>query len=142
MRPGQQVFVDHMVCSTKGRLFKSKGKSLEKDMYCGACVFTDAYSQLVWVQCQTSLNSHQTLQAKEAFEDYSRDFGVVIQQYISDNASAFTSSQFAQELADLKQVTVRAAPGAHHHNAAERAIRTISSMHHDDTCRHPLAGDV
>ena len=128
MRPGQRVFVDHMVCSTKGRLFNTKGKSLEKDMYCGACVFTDAYSQLVWVQCQTSLNSHQTLQAKEAFEDYSRDFGVVIQQYISDNASAFTSSQFAQELADLKQVTVRAAPGAHHHNAAERAIRTISSI--------------
>ena len=129
MRPGQRVFVDHMVCSTKGRLYGSKGKSLERDMYCGACVFYDACSQLIWVQGQTALNSHQTLHAKEAFEDYSRDFGVVVQQYVSDNASAFTSAEFAQELADLKQVMVRAAPGAHHHNAGgERAIRTITSI--------------
>ena len=41
LHPGQCVSVDHFVCSTKGRLFTSRGKSSPKDMCSGSCVFID-----------------------------------------------------------------------------------------------------
>jgi hypothetical protein len=37
--PGQCVSVDHFVCSTKGRLFTSRGKTDANEMYSGGCLF-------------------------------------------------------------------------------------------------------
>ena len=67
--PGQAVSVDHFVCSTKGRLFKSRGKTDPKDMYCGGCTFVDHASGYIHIIFQSHLNSHQTLQAKEQYEE-------------------------------------------------------------------------
>jgi len=39
--PGQEVSVDHFVCSEKGRLFTSRGKTADKDMYADGCIFVD-----------------------------------------------------------------------------------------------------
>ena len=128
LKPGQRVFVDHFVSSAKGRLFGSKGKTPEDDMYCGGAIFYDAASQLIRVEFQSSLNTHQTLAAKDCFEQYARDHGVIPTQYVFDNGTAFTSSEFAQRLSSFEQTSRRAAPGAHHHNPAERAIRTVTSI--------------
>ena len=89
--PGQAISVDHFVCSTKGRLFKSRGKTDPKDMYCGGCSFVDHASGYIHIAFQSSLNSHQTLQTKEQYEELCRDHGIVPQFFVTDNGSSFTS---------------------------------------------------
>ena len=39
--PGQRISVDHYICSTRGRLLTSAGKTRKEDMYCGGCIFVD-----------------------------------------------------------------------------------------------------
>jgi transposase InsO family protein len=75
------------------------------------------------------LTSHETLGAKERFEFSCRDFGVIIQQYLSDNGSAFTSNEFANHLARFEQTARFAGVGAHHHNGiAKKAIQDVMSI--------------
>ena len=124
--PGQRTSVDHFICSTKGRLFTSRGKTSEQDMYTGGCIFVDHSTAHIHVEFQKHLNSHETLRAKEQYEALCRDYGVVPQTYQSDNGSSFTSSSYAAKLAQFEQITRFAGAGAHHHNGtAERAIQTI-----------------
>ena len=89
--PGQRVFVDHFQCSTPGRLFGSLGKTKSSSMYSGGCVFVDACSGSVYVELQVTMSSHETLQSKERYESWCRDHGVVPQECITDNGTAFTS---------------------------------------------------
>jgi hypothetical protein len=88
--PGQTVSADHFICSTKGRLFKSRGRESEQEMYEGGCLFVDHATGYINVQFQNSLNSHQTLTAKQQFEEHCRDHGVVVQRYQTDNMLPFT----------------------------------------------------
>lgn len=127
--PGAQTSVDHFVCSTKGRLFTSRGKSLDKDMYMGGAIFVDHASGHVHVEFQTSTSSHATLESKHKYEAMARDVGVVPQTYLADNGTSFTSAAFTEKLRDFQQTIRFAGAGAHHHNGrAERAIRTIMSI--------------
>ena len=129
LMPGAETSVDHFICSTKGRLFSSKGKSQEKDMYVGGCIFVDHASGHVHVEFQTSLHTHQTLDAKAKYEAMARDVGVIPQSYLADNGSSYTSSSFAERLQHFEQTIRFAGTGAHHHNGkAERAIQTIMSI--------------
>ena len=127
--PGQEVSVDHFVCSTKGRLFSSYGRTSDSNLYCGGCIFVDHASGFIHTEMQKSLSSHETLRAKVSFEEICRDSGIVIQSFVSDNGSAFTSKNFTDHLSTFRQVQRYAGVGAHHHNAvAERSIRTIMSI--------------
>ena len=127
--PGQCIAVDHFVCSTKGRLFESKGKTKDDRMYCGGAIFVDMASGHVDCIFQTHLSTHETLKAKESFELKCRDVGVVPQQYLSDNGSAFTSKEYTSHLQQFRQIQRFAGVGAHHHNGvAERAIQSIMSI--------------
>ena len=127
--PGNKTSVDHFICSTKGRLFTSRGKSLDKDMYLGGCIFVDHASGHVHVEFQTTTTTHQTLEAKSRYEAMARDVGVVPQTYLADNSTAFTSAAYSERLQRFEQVIHFAGTGAHHHNGkAERAIRTIMSI--------------
>ena len=127
--PGQEVSVDHFKCSTKGRLFTSMGKTAESDMYTGGAIFVDHASNYIDVQFQTQPNTHETIKSKQAFELQCRDFGVLVQKYISDNGTAFTSADFTKELSQFNQTIRFAGVGAHHHNGhVERAIGTIMSI--------------
>lgn len=152
--PGQRIFVDHFVCAknSKGRTFSSFGKEADSDMYSGGCVFYDAASKYIDVRFQRQFNTHETLESKGLFEAFAREQGVIPQEYVSDGGRCFTSQDFGQHLGEFKQVLAFAAPGAHHHNPAERAIRTVTSiaramMIHSaihwpemsDTCLWPMA---
>ena len=129
LSPGQRVSVDHFVCSTRGRLFSSRGKSNQNEMYCGGCIFVDHSSNHIDVEFQAHLNTHETLQAKEKYELMCRDLGVVAQSFLTDNGSAFSSKEFASELAKFEQIIRFAGTGAHHHNGrAERSIQTIMAI--------------
>jgi hypothetical protein len=99
LAPGQRVSVDHFVCSTKGRLFRSQGETSQDDMCCSGCVFVDHTSSYVHVKFQAHLITHETLQAKASYELMSRDLGVIAQSFLTDNGSAFASKAFASQLA-------------------------------------------
>jgi hypothetical protein len=66
--PGQRISVDHFICSTKGRLSTSAGKTKESEMYDGGCIFVDSGSGYVHVEFQTTLDTHKSLKAKQKFE--------------------------------------------------------------------------
>ena len=128
--PGSKVSVDHFISSVKGRLFSgfNRGQS-DDDRYSGGCIFVDHASGFIHVEFQSSLSSHDTLKAKLEFERICRDVGVVVQTYMSDNGTAFTSRDFSEHLSSYHQISQFAGVGAHHHNAqAERSIRTIMSI--------------
>ena len=57
--PGQTVSVDHFVCSTKGRLFTSQCRSKDADMYTGGAIYVDMATNLVHVEFQRHLNTHE-----------------------------------------------------------------------------------
>ena len=127
--PGQEVSVDHFICSTKGRLFSGYNKGSDTSRFCGGCIFVDHASGFLHVEHQSSLSSHDTLQAKLNFDKICQDSGIMVQKFMSDNGTAFTSQQFSSHLEQFKQVSKFAGAGAHHHNAqAERSIRTIMSI--------------
>jgi len=129
LMPGQEVSVDHFVCSQKGRLFQTRGKESEKDKYCGGCIFVDHASNYIHVEFLQVLTSHATLDAKTSFEAYCRDVGVIPVKFLSDNGSAFTSKEFVQHLNTFHQISRFAGVGSHHQNGhAERAIQTIMSI--------------
>jgi len=109
--PGQEICVDHFICSTKGRLFTSKRKSKDDDMY---AIFVDQSSGYIHIEFQTSMSSHATLRAKESFESTCRDYGVVPQRYLSDNGSAFTSTNYRHHLMQFTQIQRFAGVRAHH----------------------------
>ena len=77
--PGQEVSVDHFICSTKGRLFTSRGKSKDEKLFCGGCIFVDHSSNYVHVDPTPPVSSHKTLRSKVNFERMCRDFGVIPQ---------------------------------------------------------------
>ncbi|CAJ1930221.1 unnamed protein product [Cylindrotheca closterium] len=127
--PGQKVSVDHFVCSTKGRLLHTFGKEDDSLRFSGGCIFVDHASGFVHVHHQVHLNTHETLQGKEAFENKCREFGVIVSEYQSDNGGAFTSTAYTEHLRQFEQVSLFAGVGAHHHNGiAKRSIQTIMSI--------------
>ena len=98
-------------------------------MYKGGAIFVDLATGYVDCGLQTSLNTHQTMHAKEEYERRCRDFGVVLQSYVTDGGSAFTSKQYTAKLTTFQQIYRFAGVGAHHHNGvAERAIQTIMAL--------------
>ena len=127
--PGQAVSVDHFICSTKGRLYTSAGKSNDSQMYSGGALFVDHASKAVFVNMQIGMTTHETLGSKLEFENWLLDHGAVAQSYMSDNAKCFTNNEYTRELQNFGQIKQFAGVGAHHHNAlAERTIQTIMSM--------------
>ncbi|MBQ0718535.1 MAG: hypothetical protein KBT64_15090, partial [Sulfitobacter litoralis] len=127
--PGQEVSVDHFVCSEKGRLFTSRGRTDDKDMFSGGCIFADHGSNLIHIEFQKVLTSHATITSKNNFETFCRDHGVVPQKYLTDNGGAFASAAFSQHLQLFRQIARFSGVGSHHQNGhAERSIQTIMSI--------------
>jgi hypothetical protein len=151
--PGDQIAMDHFICSTKGRLFGSAGKTVDSSMYSGAAIFVDVATGYIHVEFQVGLTADETLQAKERFEYVLQQFNVVPKEYKFDNGSAFVSPKFTKHLLDQKQNSKFAGVGAHSQNGvAERSIQTVVSMARTmmihaaihwpgvhDTCLWPMA---
>jgi hypothetical protein len=87
-------------------------------------------SSHVHVEFQAHLNTHETLKAKENYELMYRDLGIIVQSFLTNNGSAFSSRAFASDLSNKFQQVIRfAGTGAHHHNGkAERSIQTIMAI--------------
>ena len=127
--PGQKLSVDHFLSSTRGRLKHTYGKEDAKSQYAGGAIFVDHASGYIFINHQVHLTTHETIESKEAFEAHCRDAGVVIGEYLSDNGSAFTSTDYRAHLQTFSQISKFAGVGAHHHNGvAERSIQTVMSI--------------
>lgn len=94
----------------------------------GSALFVDNATGYIDVHHQKSLNSHETLRAKETFEANSRDLGIVPQQYRSNNAAVFTSKDYKKHLEEFAQTQKYAGVGQHHANGiVEKAIQDIQT---------------
>ena len=126
--PGQEVSVDHLVSSVPGRTYEGFGKGHKTQMFRGSALFVDNATSYTYVHHQKSLNTHDTLRGKEAFEANCRDLGVVPQRYRSDNASVFHSHEYKRHLEQFSQTQRFAGVGQHHANGiVEKTIQDIQS---------------
>ncbi len=76
-KPGQCVSVDQVVSMQVGFIAQLKG-ILTKKRYTAATVFVDHYSRLKYIHLMTKLTSKETMEAKQAFEHFSKQHGVRI----------------------------------------------------------------
>ena len=124
--PGDEVSCDQFVSGLPGRLPHTKGKERPSERYHGGTIFVDNFSSKVFIKCQVSLRTGETLQAKDAFESDALRHNVRIKSYRCDN-HPFRSQEFMDDLEAKGQTATYCGVGAHHQNAiAERSIKTIS----------------
>jgi len=132
-KPGECVSVDQLISKTKGLVAQTTGR-LTKNRYEVATIFVDNFSGLDYVHVQESTSAEDTIEAKKAFERFSRERGVQIQHYHADNG-IFASRGFRDEVQKCGQTISFCGVGAHHQNGiAERRIQDLS-----DTARTSLA---
>ena len=125
--PGDCVSVDQMESSLPGFMAQLKGR-LTKKRYNYATIFVDHYSRLKYVHLQESISSEQTVEAKIAFEAYSRRHGVTISHYHADNGR-FADRMFLDHAADNQQTMSYCGVNAHFQNGiAEKAIRDLQEQ--------------
>ena len=119
---------DHYILRAPGRIYHTKGKSNQYDMFSGGCVFIDHVSGYVSIKHQVAINGTENVKAKLTFEREAQSHGVVIKGYHTDNG-IFNSSEFMEELLKKQQKIRFSGAGASHQNgAAERAIKTVITM--------------
>jgi len=120
--PGVVVSVDQLVSSTHGLVACLHGRYSTKEKYIGSTIFVDQASDFSYIYHHTSLNSAQTVQAKQAFEAEAKRHGVTIKHYCADNG-IFRTKPFEQDIEKKGQTLTFAGVGAHHQNGiAEKRI--------------------
>ncbi len=120
--PGDVVSVDQLVSSTPGLVACLHGGYPTKEKYVGSTVFVDQASDFSYIYHHTSLNSAQTVLAKQAFEAEAKRYGVTIKHYHADNG-LFRTKPFEQDIEKKGQTLTFAGVGAHHQNGiAEKRI--------------------
>lgn len=133
VRPGQFVSCDQLISGTPGLMGQTSGK-LTRRRYYVATVFVDHFSGLDYVHFQESTSALETVEAKHAFERFSKDRGVTIEHYHCDNG-VFASRGFREDVERCGQTISFCGVGAHHQNGvAERRIQDLS-----DSARAMLA---
>jgi hypothetical protein len=124
--PGDCVSVDQLESSTPGFVAHLKG-ILTKRRYTCATVFVDHYSRLGYVHMQQQLTSDETVEAKHAFEAFSRSQGVTIKHYHADNGR-FADNALLKDIKEARpsQSITYCGVNAHFQNGiAEKRIRDL-----------------
>jgi hypothetical protein len=124
-KPGKCVSVDHLILTEPGFFGQAKG-TLTKTRYKNATIFVDHYSRLIFVYLMTSnINSSETIEAKQAFEQFAAQHGVRIQHYHCDNGQ-FADNNFKMACKQSNQQLTFCGVNAHFQNGiAERAIQDL-----------------
>ena len=73
-----------MEMTSPGLIPQSTGKLL-RAKYNGATIFIDHHSNFTYLHLMTSLDSEQTIAAKESYEQVVQTYGVSIHGYQADN---------------------------------------------------------
>ena len=91
--PGNMVSADHYISRAPDRLYHTKGKSDQSDIFSVGCFFIDHANGYVSIKNQGAINATETVKAKLTFEREAQSQGVVIKGYHTDNG-IFNSSEF------------------------------------------------
>ena len=83
--PGKMVSADHYILRAPGRLYHTKGKSDQSDIFSGGCVFIDHASGYVSIKHQVAINATENVKSKLIFERKDQSQGGVIKGYQTDN---------------------------------------------------------
>jgi hypothetical protein len=111
----------------KGRTYDSYGKPTS-DQYVGGCIFVDHASGYIHIEHQLGFSAVETIQAKQGFEKFAFDQGVLVQEYLTDSG-AFKANKFVSHVHQTQQKIKYFGTNAHHQNGiAERAIQSFSNM--------------
>jgi hypothetical protein len=86
----------------------------------------DVATNLVFINHQPNLTAGNTITSKHLFESFAAEFGVKIQEYLSDN-HPFRAAEFVTDCQNQHQRQSLSGVGAHHQNRVERCIQTIFS---------------
>ena len=100
--PGQMVSADHYILRAPGKLYHTKGKSDQSDMFSGVCVFIDHTSGYVSIKHKVAIKTTETFKAKLNFDREAQSQGVVIKGYHTDNG-ILNSLDFMEELLNKQQ---------------------------------------
>ena len=126
--PGKMVSADHYISQAPGRIYYTKGKSDQSDMFLGGCVFIDHISGYVSIKHQVPINATEFFKEKITFEREAQSQVMAIKEYHTDN-EIFNASEFKKELLKQQQKIKFSGAGASHQNgSAERAIKTVVTM--------------
>jgi hypothetical protein len=92
----------------------------------GGTLYTDATSNLIYVECQTSMGAGKSVMGKNLFEQMCWNLaGVTIRTYHSDNG-VYNASVFREDCISKDQSQTFSGVGAKHQNAvAKPNIETI-----------------
>ena len=74
----QIMYADYCIFWSLGRLYHTKGKSDQSDMFSGGCVFIDHASGYVSIKHQVDINATETVKSKLTFEREAQIQGVEI----------------------------------------------------------------
>ena len=122
------MFADHYISRDPGRLYHTKGKSDQSDMFSGGCVFIDHASGYVTIKHQVAINATETVNEKLNFEREAQSQGVAIKGYHTDNG-IFNTSEFMEYLLKNQQkISFSGASTSHKNGSSERAIKTVVTM--------------
>ena len=126
--PVQMVSIDHYISRAPGRLYHTKGKSDQSDMFSGGCVFIDHASGYVIIKHQVDINATENFKEKLTFDREDQSQGVVIKGYHTDN-EIFNSSEIMRKRLKNQQNIRFSGDGASHQNgSSECAIKTVVTM--------------
>ena len=75
----------HYISRDPGRLYHTKGKSDQSDMFSRGCVFIDHARGYARINHQVAINATETVKAKLTFEREAQSQGVFIKGYNTDN---------------------------------------------------------
>jgi hypothetical protein len=123
--PGKCVSVDQFQSTQAGFIAQLNG-GLTTKRYTAATVFVDHYSHLRYIHLMTNMTSQETVEAKQAFEQFTANHGVAIKHYHADNGR-FADNAFKQHCKQYNQTISYCGVNAHFQNGmAQRAIRDIT----------------
>ena len=105
-------------------------------------ILVDHASNKIFVNCQPGFTGTEAIRSKKLLEHEALDHGVILESYLGDNDTAFSSVEFQQELASGNQRMRLSASYAHQNGKAEQAIgkqSDVSCIDNDDACLALLA---
>ena len=119
---------DHYISRAPGRLYNTKRKSDQSDMFSGVYVFIEHASGYVSIKHQVAINATETVKEKLTFEREDQIQGVMINGHHTDNG-IFNTSTFMEELLKKQQkISFSGASASHKNGAAESAINKLVIM--------------
>jgi hypothetical protein len=123
-KAGKCVSVYQMILTQVGFIAQLKG-TLTKKRYIAAIVFIDHYSRLKYIHLMTKLTSKETMEAKQALEQFSKQYSVRILHYHCNNGR-FADKNIKNSCSAKGQGLTFCGVNAHFQNGiAEKAIRDL-----------------